>query len=158
MGKILKRRVYTSEKPTAWNRLVARFITGTTIGSWALFVLGLSAIAMKPSHPLGYIVLLVGLLAIPSTILAIKVWNDISRAKKGVVLDEEGVTLYGDFVSWYEIREVRKDPDEGYILVFRPDNDATESLCFLSIGHFPHLGHFLKRLQARGIEIMTHRH
>ena len=158
MGKRLKRVVYLSAKPDAWDRLAARTLISLTILTWVVFILGLGSIDMDPSNPGGYIILFVGLgLAVPVTIFGIKVWSEILRTRKGVILDEEGVTLFGDFVSWFEIREVRWDPKEGHILVFRPDSDATQPLSFLNMDNVPHLRHFLKSLQDRGIEIKTHR-
>jgi hypothetical protein len=102
----------------------------------------------------GLVLLVIGVVfGIPLTMTAYRRWQKVLGIYVGVVVDDRGVDAYGEFVSWDEIREVREDPDEGYILVYRPDNDEKEPLCFVNLDHFPHFDQFLEELRTHGVEI-----
>lgn len=80
-------------------------------------------------------------------------WLKEGGSETKVIVEDQGVIAYGNYLLWDEIKELREDPEEGYQLIFRPLNKKGETLHFVNIDDFLYFDNFVEQLREHGVEI-----
>jgi hypothetical protein len=99
---------YKLRRRELWFYWTSRMIGGFAVTCWFVVLIGIMIMGEERLRLHGAVLLSLGLIfGIPLTIWAWRRLREILGVWEGVVVDQEGIMVYGEFVSWDEAKEVR---------------------------------------------------